>query len=270
MTRNEIIESAVKLTQDHPGNYISEEIALKPEYAGVKMFDDPIFGFGSADDGIYMKYKSPMVISDQHLTPQEWLPGAKTVISFFVPFSDRVKSSNAEDYDWPSDEWLHARVEGQVYVKELTLFITKLLIDAGYNSVAPAFDERFKMGKTADGAFFSNWSERHAAYACGLGTFGLSKGIITEKGTAGRFGSVITELDLPKSERHYSDVYEYCTECGICVRHCPPKAISIEKGKENKPCSDFLDQILEKHKPRYGCGKCQVNVPCESGIPKKN
>lgn len=35
--------------------------------------------------------------------------------------------------------------------------------------------------------FGSNWSERHAAYVCGLGTFGLSKGLITDKGMGRTF-----------------------------------------------------------------------------------
>ena len=34
----------------------------------------------------------------------------------------------------------------------------------------------------------------HAAYLCGLGTFGLSRGIITKPGMAGRFGSIMKTL----------------------------------------------------------------------------
>ena len=42
------------------------------------------------------------------------------------------------------------------------------------------------------GDYASNWSERHVAYVCGLGTFGC-QGLITSKGLAGRFGSIITD-----------------------------------------------------------------------------
>lgn len=55
--------------------------------------------------------------------------------------------------------------------------------------------------------------------------------------------------------------------CGKCVRNCPVNAITIENGKNNHTCSVFLDITSEKYKPRYGCGKCQVEVPCESRIP---
>lgn len=38
---------------------------------------------------------------------------------------------------------------------------------------------------------------------CGLGIFGLSKGLITSKGIAGRFGSIVTELQIIPNEREY-------------------------------------------------------------------
>ena len=102
---------------------------------------------------------------------------------------------------------------------------------------------------------------------CGLGTFGLSKGLITRKGIAGRFGSIITELSILPDKRNYQDIYEYCNMCGECGKNCPVNAISIVKGKDHVICSKFIDKTEEKHKPRYGCGKCQIGVSCESSIP---
>ena len=70
--------------------------------------------------------------------------------------------------------------------------------DKGIAACVPALDERFDVkietkltALKPDFHADSKWSERHAAYACGLGTFGLSKGLITEKGMAGRFASII-------------------------------------------------------------------------------
>jgi len=115
----------------------------------------------------------------------------------------------------------------------------------------------------------SNWSERHVAFVCGLGTFGLSKGLITKSGIAGRFGSILTELYLPPNNREYENIYEYCSMCGICVKNCPANAISIENGKNHNICSEFLNKTAKKYNPRYGCGKCQIGVPCENKIPKQ-
>ena len=111
------------------------------------------------------------------------------------------------------------------------------------------------------------WSERHAAYVCGLGTFGLSKGLITRKGIAGRFGSVVTDIELEPDPREYSGVYDWCINCGACIARCPAKAISFEKGKEHSPCLDMLLQSGKRFAPRYGCGLCQTGVPCEHQRP---
>jgi epoxyqueuosine reductase QueG len=76
-------------------------------------------------------------------------------------------------------------------------------------------------------------------------------------------------MKLVPDKRMYTDVNEYCNMCGTCVKNCPVQAISVKKGKSHKPCSAFLDKTMEKFRPRYGCGKCQVTVPCESRIPVK-
>ena len=268
MDKEKIIADAHRFTQTSPDNYVSGEIALSEDLAGMKIFDSPIFAFGSADDELYTMYKSSDIIGAHFLSPSEWLPDAKTVISFFLPFTERIKSANAADYHWPANEWLHGRIEGQELVKELSVFIQKILSDAGYVSIAPGLTARSQMGN-ATVTYTSKWSERHAAFACGLGTFGLSKGLITEKGTCGRFGSVLTQWESQCDGRRYEDIYEYCVMCGSCISHCPAKAISFEEGKKHPACSDYINKVLEKHSPRYGCGKCQVNVPCEGGIPVK-
>jgi epoxyqueuosine reductase QueG len=266
MDKEAVINLAADLTENSPVNYISPEAAISSEYAGMKLFDAPVFAFGCAVDELYTKFKQTDVIGERHISPREWLPDASTVISFFLPYTERIRVANAQSRDWPAEEWLHGRYEGQLFVKELSVQIHKALTDAGYQSLVPILDPRNKSWNDG-GKYSASWSERHVAFACGLGTFGLTKGIITEKGACGRLGSVITALDLSKDVRQYKDVYEYCTMCGLCVPQCPAGAISLTAGKENTLCGALLDKTTAKHKPRYGCGKCQVNVPCESGIP---
>ena len=259
-------------------NYVSEEEAIAPEYAGLRMYDTPIWGYGDAKDPMFEDLKKYEAVGEQFLLPDEWLPDAKSVISFFIPFTDEVKKSNWTDAIEPSAQWLHARIEGQRFVIAVCDEIQRILKEEGIESVIPASDQRFESvtkpdanrpEKWKDASYTSNWSERHVAFVCGLGTFGLSKGLITEKGIAGRLGSLVVNERFEPRRREYTDIYEYCTYCGACIRRCPAKAISLERGKEHLPCDQFLEETKKKYVPRYGCGKCQTKVPCESIIPGK-
>jgi epoxyqueuosine reductase QueG len=259
--------------EKNTGNYISKEIALRPELAGLKIFDDPLLGFASADDPLFSELKKSGIIGPHFMSPHEWLPNAKSVISLFLPFSAEIRESNKKNMDWPSDEWLHGRIEGQALQNEICRFIISLVEKEGFTALAPMLDSRWSSkspsteNRENQDFYTSNWSERHVAYVAGLGTFGLSKGLITEKGIAGRFLSVICTAVFEANPRPYSGIYDYCIRCGACVRNCPAKAISLEKGKIHSPCSAFLDSTKAKHNPRYGCGKCQVKVPCENRRP---
>ena len=278
MNKNVIIKIASDFVQASEENYISKEVAISEKVVGMKIFDAPIFGFAASDDRCFESFKQPNVIGEHFMLPKVWLPSAKTIISFFLPFNKLIKAGNALEKEWPSEEWLHGRIEGQVVVDKLCIYLKTELIKAGYNSIVPSLDKRFWLQKELnkdvdahlDRPFTSTWSERHVAFVSGLGTFGLSKGLITSKGVAGRIGSVITELYLPSNKREYENIYENCSMCGACVKKCPVNAISMEKGKDHLLCSRFLDMTEEKFSPRYGCGKCQVGVPCESGIPKES
>ncbi|MDR2785067.1 MAG: 4Fe-4S binding protein [Treponema sp.] len=258
-----------------PGNFVDGKIALRPELAGMRIFDEPVFGFGSAEDPLFEELKKPGVIGGHFLHPREWLGGGKTVITLFLPFTRAVRAANRLNPDWPADEWLHGRIEGQTFTGELCRYAAGLLEAEGRRCVVPLLDPRFSAkspvseDKNNEAFFTSNWSERHAAYICGLGTFGLSRGLITSRGVAGRFASLITDWELAPLERAYTGIYDYCSRCGACVKNCPAGAISPEQGKRHAPCSAFLDRVMEKHRPRYGCGKCQTAVPCEGGIPKR-
>jgi len=263
-----------KYIQNSPENYIQKEAALRPELAGMRIFDEPLIGYASAEDPFFEEAKKPGIIGAHFMTPAEWLVEAKTVISVFLPFTSQVCAANRQNMDWPANEWLHARFEGKAFQSKICRFAEDLLKQDGYSALAPMIDSRFKTGshlvhnKAEQAYYTSNWSERHIAYAAGLGTFGLSKGLISRKGVAGRYLSVITGAVFESDKRPYTGIYDYCINCGACIRNCPAGAISKEKGKMHQPCSEFLDLTRAKHAPYYGCGKCQVNVPCEEKAPK--
>lgn len=274
MNKNDLIRIATEFVDDSPDNYINEQAAISQEQVGMKIFEAPVFGFGAADDACFNLFKQDSIIGPHYMLPREWLPGAQTVISFFLPFSQAIKKSNRRTRKWPSNEWLHGRIEGQSFINKLCSYLCENMNNKGHKSLAPSLDERFwaqmevgPKSKHPGLPFTSTWSERHAAFVCGLGTFGLSRGLITARGTAGRFGSIISEIYLLPDERKYEEVDEYCSMCGHCVKRCPVNAISLDEGKNHSICSAFVDRTETMFKPRYGCGKCQTAVPCESRIP---
>ena len=273
MDKAKLTEDLTRLFRACEGNTVSDETALEG-CADLVMFEEPVFGFSSADDEIYRVYKRKDVIGDNYMLPGEWLPGARTVISFFLPFTGRVRRSNRCEPENTSSEWLHARIEGQAFLNAYSKSLLEYFTDLGMEACVPAIDKRFSLVRTAvtaDGIddlhFESSWSERHAAYASGLGTFCLSRGLISEKGVAGRYGSVIVSGSMEPDQRPYAGVYDYCIMCGACIERCPVGAISLRYGKNHLKCKQWMDVTGKRYDPRYGCGKCQTGVPCEDRIP---
>ncbi|MDR3364706.1 MAG: 4Fe-4S binding protein [Clostridiales Family XIII bacterium] len=251
-------------------NTISEDVAKSPAYAGKRLYEGAICGVAAADDAVIVSLKANKEANLDMTQPEEWLPGAKSVLSFFLPFARWIPEENAGG-DWPSDGWLHGRIEGQAFSSQAIAALAGKIREAGYGAVVPSLDPRLKVFMKYAGypesLFTVNWSERHIAFAAGLGTFGLSRGIITEKGMAGRFMSIVTTLPLVPTPRPYSDLLEYCVKCGACIRNCPPQAITVERLKDHKLCDEYLVAVRKKEEPYYGCGKCQSGVPCASRIP---
>lgn len=242
---------------------------VKMKEKEIQIFDKPLIGYGDVNDSEFLKLKDENIIGSHFNLPTEWLEEGKTVISLFFPFTKEVRNSNKVG-NWPSREWLHGRIEGQQFLNIFLENLDKFLLNENGKQIAPSLDKKFYLiNHNENGkSFTSNWSERHIGYICGLGTFGLSKGIITEKGMAGRFCSIITSLEIEKTERLYKKYDEYCTYCGRCIKECPVNAITLEKGKEHLPCYLFNQEVKNKEINYYGCGKCQVNVPCENKNPK--
>lgn len=279
MDKQQIREQCAALFHSVSGNRMLATDTDAAEYVTAAFFDAPLVGFGSADDALFESYKSPDIIGPWHMSPAEWQPGAKSIISLFFPMSEAVIESNRAAKEKASTLWACARIEGQDYIHAYTEALCAWFREQGYDACAPCIDPRFQKvseGIGIDGypqinerTFGSRWSERHAAFVCGLGTFALSKGMITQRGIAGRFTSVIVTAPLEADKRPYTGIYEYCTHCGACVRRCPVSAISLESGKDHTKCRQHLKLSSVILHPRYGCGLCQTKVPCERSIPLK-
>ena len=263
-----IREEFERFVTGHPGNCLPE--------SNIPYLERPLIGFASADDQLFRDYRT--IIGDFHLLPEELLPGAATVIAWILPISRTVRESNRLQKDLPSREWSLTRFHGEAINGDLRRYIVEWLKECGHNAVAPQYAPEWREFRDTPVGIASTWSERHAAYAAGLGTFSLSDGFITEAGIAHRCGSVITSLYcVPTLRRHY-DHYANCLHyrdgsCGACISRCPVGAIS-RGGHDKARCRELVygtapEALSEKYGvSQTGCGLCQTKVPCESGIPR--
>lgn len=255
------------------------------------MWGEPLVGFADGDDPIFTKYK--VIISDAHLTPREALakaynkdpqdiPRQLSVITWILPAAEETRRTNRKEVHVPSRLWSHTRWYGEKFNGKLRLYLINLLTKIGYLAVAPFLQPYFRTYSNAKSPY-SNWSERHIAYAAGLGTFSLSDGLITERGIAHRCGSVVTNLVLPKSPREALNPYSNCLffqgiNCRACIKRCPAGAIK-EKGHDKIGCQQYqcdfgyndvaLKDGYDNDKSVAGCGLCQTKVPCEFENPVK-
>ncbi len=259
----EILEESLEtFVRNDPGNRL-------PDVPDTTIFDSPLIAFASANDPLFETYKDPEVISPDHLTPREWFPQAQTVISYFLPFTEKIRRTNRPP-GLPSFDWVSAKTNGEHFNNAIRRMFLRTLPELGGEGFAPALDPRFAVSHQT---FRSNWSERHVGYAAGLGTFSLHKGLITRKGCAGRVGSVITSLEIEPTVRAYKGRHDYCLflmngTCGKCIQRCPSGAVT-EQGKNHTVCATYARTTLfPTFEPyRGGCGKCQTALPCESRIP---
>lgn len=259
------------------------------------IWDEPLVGFAAGDDPIFREYKT--IIGDFHVTPREALEmylnstawGHKdlikdvSVISFILPATEKTRASNRPETEVCSLRWNHTRFQGQETIARLSRYLVTLIESLGYIAVAPELARWFEAVRLP-GGLASKWSQRHIAYAAGLGTFGLSDGFISPKGVAIRAGSVVCNLALPPSSRPYAGHYANCLFhsrgiCKKCAARCPAGAIS-EKGHDKAICGAYLNQMREIAirqgrtagyigQAYLGCGFCQTGVPCEDRIPEK-
>ena len=263
-----------QFVEGHPGNR---------ERDGSRYFDAPLVGFASATDPLFQSYKE--IIGTFHRTPLEVLhrlAGAEgavegTVVSWILPIAEPVRLSNRREDRYPSRQWGRTRTFGEKFNDELRKFVAGLLQDLGGRAVAPMLAEEWSQVDDPEVGLASTWSERHAAYAAGLGTFSINDGLITPKGIAHRCGSVVTGIVIEPTARPYKDYRENCLlckgePCGVCIVRCPVGAIS-EDGHDKDMCrrytySDYFRALARDYGAvTIGCGLCQTDVPCEFRIP---
>jgi epoxyqueuosine reductase QueG len=253
-----------------------------PELGGP-YFDAPLVGFASAADPLFDDYHR--IIGEFHRTPQEAMADAlgagvraATVICWVLPISREARRSNRRESRLPSRAWAETRAYGERGVNvALRKHLVGFLEARGHRAMAPLLAPGWKELATSPVGPASTWSERHAAFAAGLGTFSLNDSLITARGTAHRLGSVVTDLAVPPTPRPYAGHRDYCLHargvaCGVCAGRCPVQAVTLD-GHDKVRCRELVYGAgAEQVKAAFGvplpsCGLCQTKVPCEDRIP---
>ena len=212
--------------------------------------------------------------SSDHLLPEEVLPGAKSIIVFFVPFENKIIESNLKG-EAASEEWARAYILTNSLLGFINDEMEKILNENGFRAGKIQATHNFDKQ-----TLLSRWSHRHIAWIAGLGTFGINNMLITSKGCCGRLSSLVTDANTqeligepitistgPLSEKCLSKING---SCGLCLKKCHVGAYNENGIFDRHKCYGACLKNAELHKAigfADVCGKCLVGLPCSSRDP---
>ncbi len=280
---SEILEWLTHLVSHHP-------MGAFPGEPGRRLFEAPLLGVAWGGDPLFGRLRR--IIGPFHRLPLEVLqaafPGESFseemvwVICYVLPIERTARLANRRQRRFPHPDWMLTKIHGEGFNEWLRAQLVGWICERGHRAVAPVLHPSFLQFPLLNGEITSNWSERHACFAAGMGTFGLSRGLITQAGMAVRVGTVVTDLPLVPTPRAYSSPYEHCLflslgECGRCMERCPAGAITPQ-GQDKRSCQEHQAASLRRRGRSLGlgrritglhlsCGLCQTGVPCEDGVP---
>lgn len=181
-------------------------------------------------------------------------PQCKSIIAIGVPY--------AEGYNRPSsyNKGLISVVSyGEDYHKYLNFLLNSLATE-----IKKHVDFEYKVCVDT-----SPLIDREICKNAGIGNYGKNSMLINEKyGSFLNIGYLLTSLEIECTEGQNNN--DICTDCDICIKSCPNKAIFREGGINATRCVSYLTQTknyipLDYRKSMknqiYGCDICQVVCP---------
>ena len=189
-------------------------------------YREPLLGFARAADPRFRDLRA--TVSPIHLMPEDLVPGARTVVSFFLPFAPWVVEANVLEREGVAREWAVAYVETNALIGRIAAQVVDALTERGIAAgTVPAthnFDEE---------TLHSGWSHKSVAVIAGLGSFGLHQMVI----------------------------------CLECVARCPASALGASEPLDKHRCHEHLHGVARAYED-LGlvdvCGKCAIG-PCSLG-----
>ncbi len=229
------------------------------------LWREPLMAVASADDPLFSSLRT--VVAPDHAMPTDLLPGARSVLVFFIPFHRRLGRENDREPHFTARSWAQAYVITNQLIQAVNEQLRTAIRQRGYEAcITPAthnFDEE---------RLVSGWSHKHAGFIAGLGTFGSHHWLITEAGCCGRLGSLVTTMPLEPTPR---PDFEYCLikagrKCGGCIEKCRYEALFPDRFDRQACYRQCL--VNDAHYADLPlvdvCGKCGCEVPCSYAIPR--
>jgi epoxyqueuosine reductase len=236
-------------------------------------YREPLVAIAAADDPCFLELRR--VAEPTHMMPQDPLAGARSVVSFFLPFAARVVEANAIDGEQVAQEWAQAYVETNALIGRITTQLIDALAERGVRAAAEPATHNFDPVSLT-----SRWSHKSVAVIAGLGSFGVHQMVITDAGCAGRFGSLVLDADVSTEPSAQASgppgtplepkercLYYYDGSCLECVLRCPIQALDPDGPLDKQRCWHRLVNIaaaFEQIGVADVCGKCAVG-PCSFG-----
>lgn len=220
----------------------------------LHIWKTPIIKYADAASTDMMRLKE--IVSPSHNVPQDFLPSATVVLSYFLPFKKEIAESNISG-ETASATWANAYNTTNAMAVYLNLHLKEFIEQHGFKAEIP------QNTGYRDGVLMSDWSQRHIAYLAGHGTFGKNNLLISDIGSCGRYFSVVTSLpvipDAPVTKERC--LYKKNGTCGLCIKRCFAGALTAEGFDRHKCYTSCLKN--EALFPGAGvCGKCAVGLPC--------
>ncbi|NLE95430.1 MAG: epoxyqueuosine reductase [Dehalococcoidia bacterium] len=245
----QLIEAEVRRITAHPD--------------GGTSYREPLVGFSGIDDAAFAELCRSV---PGHLTPERLLPGARGLVSYFLPFAENVVLANARSAR-VAREWATAYVETNRLLASIGERLIATLAGHGVRAVAEAPTHAFDKQRLT-----AKWSHKSIACMTGLGSFGLNSLVITDAGCAGRFGSLVLDIDpgILAPPPRTRCLYFHDGSCGLCVMRCPVSALSRDTSFDRQACYRRLKETGARFTdlPHTNvCGKCSVGLPCSLRDP---
>ncbi|MDO5845413.1 MAG: hypothetical protein Q4Q04_00670 [Methanocorpusculum sp.] len=225
------------------------------EHGAENIWRAPVVKFADASNPLFPELKE--IVVPTHYLPQDYLFGAQSVLSYFLPFRRDIGESNSDGAQ-ASRVWMEAYLLTNALAADLNCRLAVFFREHGFSAAVPN-----DTGMISSAVPKSRWSQRHVAYIAGHGTFGVNNMLISEAGCVGRYYSLVTDMPVMADERPETErcTYKRTGKCGVCLKKCPAGALTSE-GFDRFLC---LEQCMKNEMRCAGadvCGKCVAGVPC--------